>query len=64
MIRDLYVGEAGSLHDARVFRTSPLCRNILYRPAMFSEGEHIIGDSAYMLTDKVAIITILVYSII
>lgn len=57
MIRDLYVGEAGSLHDARVFRRSPLCRNMLYRPDMFSEGEHLIGDSAYMLTDKVSIET-------
>ncbi|KAK3924025.1 Protein ANTAGONIST OF LIKE HETEROCHROMATIN PROTEIN 1 [Frankliniella fusca] len=53
LIRDLYVGEAGSLADARVFRRSPLFRNILYRDDhMFSEGEHIIGDSAYPNIDR------------
>lgn len=54
LIRDLYVGEAGSLADARVFRRSPLFRNILFRDGeMFSEGEHIIGDSAYPTIDRV-----------
>ncbi|KAK3929702.1 Putative nuclease [Frankliniella fusca] len=52
-VRDLYVGEAGSLHDARVFRRSPLCRNILFTENFMSRGEYIIGDSAYMLLDRV-----------
>ncbi len=55
-VRDLYVGEAGSLHDARVFRRSPLCRNILFTENFMSRGEYIIGDSAYMLLDRVRII--------
>ncbi|KAE8752340.1 hypothetical protein FOCC_FOCC000812 [Frankliniella occidentalis] len=53
LLRDLYVGEAGSLHDARVFRRSPLCSNLLEDPNILSEGEHIIGDSAYMLLNQV-----------
>lgn len=53
LVTDLYVGEAGSLHDARVFRRSPLCRNLLLREDMLSPGEHIIGDSAYPLSDTV-----------
>lgn len=53
VVRDAYIGEAGSLHDARVFRRSPLYLNILQRRDMFSAGEHIIADSAYMLLDRV-----------
>ncbi|KAE8749575.1 hypothetical protein FOCC_FOCC003563 [Frankliniella occidentalis] len=55
LVRDAYIGEVGSLHDARVFRRSPLCRNILMRYDMFSPGEHIIADSAYMLLNRVLI---------
>ncbi|KAK3914471.1 Protein ANTAGONIST OF LIKE HETEROCHROMATIN PROTEIN 1 [Frankliniella fusca] len=55
LVTDLYVGEAGSLPDARVFRRSPLCFNLLQRDYMFSPGEHIIGDGAYMLLDKVIV---------
>ncbi|XP_052129406.1 uncharacterized protein LOC127750850 [Frankliniella occidentalis] len=55
LVRDVYIGEVGSLHDARVFRRSPLCRSILQRQDMFSPGEHIIADSAYMLLDRVLV---------
>ena len=44
-----YVGESGSLHDARVFRRSEVGRNIeTWIPA----GYHILGDSAYPLNQK------------
>lgn len=55
LVRDLYVGEPGSLHDSRMFRRSPLCPNLLERPRDFMEpDEHIIGDGGYILTDKVS----------
>lgn len=54
LVRDVYIGEAGSLHDSRVFRRSPLCRNLfLDTPDMVSADEHIIADSAYPLYDKI-----------
>lgn len=54
-MRDLYVGEAGSLHDSRVFRRSPLSTNLLENPELMRPDEHIIGDSAYKLTDRVSV---------
>lgn len=54
LVRDAYIGEAGSLHDSRVFRRSHLCRNLFFdRPDMLSRHEHIIADAAYTLYDKV-----------
>lgn len=53
LIRDLYVGEAGSLHDARVFRRSPLCQSIIFDENLMEPDEHIVGDAAYMLMDRV-----------
>ena len=53
LVIDLYIGEAGSLHDARVFRRSPLCFNLLQRRDMLRADEHIIGDGAYMILDTV-----------
>ncbi|XP_052128667.1 putative nuclease HARBI1 [Frankliniella occidentalis] len=55
LVRDAYIGEVVSLHDARVFRRSPLCRSILQRQDLFSNGEHIIADAAYMLLDRVLV---------
>ncbi|KAE8738507.1 hypothetical protein FOCC_FOCC016016 [Frankliniella occidentalis] len=53
LIRDLYVGEPGSLYGSRMFRRSPLSSNLLENPALLAPDEHILGDSAYILTDKV-----------
>lgn len=53
LVRDLYVGEPGSFTDARVFRRSPLRRNLLGNADMLNEDEHILGDGGYALTDKV-----------
>ncbi|KAE8741775.1 hypothetical protein FOCC_FOCC012683 [Frankliniella occidentalis] len=55
LVTDIYIGEAGSLHDIRVFRRRPLCRNILSRNDMFGPEEHIITDSGYFIMEKVLI---------
>ena len=47
---DVFCGFPGSLHDARVFRESPLFvdaeRN---RALLFPGNSHLIGDAAYPL---------------
>jgi len=53
VLRDIYVGEPGSIHDSRMFNRSPLSHNLLHDNTMLSYGEHILGDGAYTLTDKV-----------
>ena len=54
LYQDVYVGEAGSIGDARNFERSPLSSNLLTSPDMLSDDEHIIGDGAYQpLTSKV-----------
>ncbi|KAK3926584.1 Putative nuclease, partial [Frankliniella fusca] len=55
LYRDIYVGEPGSIGDARMFNRSPLCNYILFRNDMFSRGEHLLADGAYTLTDKVIV---------
>ncbi|KAJ8972359.1 hypothetical protein NQ314_000210, partial [Rhamnusium bicolor] len=42
-IRDIFVGYPGSVHDSRVFRTSPLCETLHEKCGNF----FIIGDSGY-----------------
>lgn len=45
---DIYCGEPGSLHDARILRKSKLFSNILDNPeSMFINNCFILGDSAY-----------------
>lgn len=53
LIRDVHVGEAGGMNDARVFRRSPLSRQLLMNPESLDPNQHLVGDGAYMLTDKV-----------
>ncbi|KAK3913140.1 Protein ANTAGONIST OF LIKE HETEROCHROMATIN PROTEIN 1 [Frankliniella fusca] len=50
--RDVYNGEAGSIGDARNFEKSPLSSHLLLAPDRLSDGQHIVGDGAYTLTDK------------
>lgn len=45
-IRDIFTGYPGSVHDARVFRTSPLCDTLAEKCEEF----HLLGDSAYPLS--------------
>lgn len=57
LIRDMHVGEAGSMHDSRVFRRSPLYQRLLHdeNNELLAPDEHIIGDKAYTLTDFVSV---------
>ncbi|KAE8737975.1 hypothetical protein FOCC_FOCC016558 [Frankliniella occidentalis] len=50
---DHYVGEVGAMHDARVFRRSPLFRQLLQNnnEEFVSEGQHLIGDCAHRIMD-------------
>lgn len=44
-IIDIFTGYPGSVHDARVFRTSPLCETLQRK----CQNYHLLGDSAYPL---------------
>ncbi|KAJ8948005.1 hypothetical protein NQ318_011893 [Aromia moschata] len=44
-IRDVFIGYPGSVHDARVFRNSPLCANLAEMCGQYV----LLGDSAYPL---------------
>ncbi|XP_011688300.1 PREDICTED: putative nuclease HARBI1 [Wasmannia auropunctata] len=44
---DCYIGMPGRVHDARVFRRSPLFETLTNN--VISEKFHLIGDSAYLL---------------
>lgn len=50
-----YAGEVGSVHDARVFRNSPVI-GFLERPEVyFPNNSHIIGDVAYAIHPHVMV---------
>ena len=49
-ITDVFCGYPGSVHDARVFRNSPICREVEVNPDNYFPGNsHILGDAAYPL---------------
>lgn len=48
-ITDIFTGYPGSVHDARVFRTSPLSETLEEKCGEF----HLLGDSAYPLLKNV-----------
>jgi len=50
-IRHIYTGYPGSVHDAKVFTSSPVYNNKEY----FTEGEYMIGDSAYVMSETVVV---------
>ncbi|KAK3911738.1 Protein ANTAGONIST OF LIKE HETEROCHROMATIN PROTEIN 1 [Frankliniella fusca] len=52
LIRDIYVGQPGSVNDSCVFRRSPLSRNLYGRQDLMNEDQHLIGDGGYKLTTK------------
>ncbi|KAE8737976.1 hypothetical protein FOCC_FOCC016559, partial [Frankliniella occidentalis] len=54
-VRDLHVGEAGSLHDARAFRRSPLYQSVMFHETFMAEGEYTIGDSAFPILDRLVV---------
>jgi hypothetical protein len=52
LIRNLFTGYPGSVHDAKVFTSStPFLKSHQY----FSSGEYIIGDSAYPKSETVVV---------
>ncbi|XP_071652546.1 putative nuclease HARBI1 [Temnothorax longispinosus] len=44
-----YGGQVGSIHDARVFRNSPVARFLEMPDIYFPNDSHIIGDAAYAI---------------
>jgi hypothetical protein len=46
---DCYIGEAGSVHDAKIFKRSDLYTRIMNSELGLSADDHIIGDLAYPL---------------
>ena len=49
-ITDVFCGYPSSVHDARVFRNSPICREVEVNPDNYFPGNsHILGDAAYPL---------------
>ncbi|KAF2887456.1 hypothetical protein ILUMI_18717 [Ignelater luminosus] len=46
---DIFIGILGRVHDARVFRNSPLFEQLTGNPALLPPNQHLIGDAAYPL---------------
>lgn len=46
---DVHIGVPGRIHDARVFRNSPLFQNIMHHN-LIAPNTHLIGDCAYPLS--------------
>ena len=44
-----YAGQAGSVHDARVFRNSPVARYLEMPGNYFPNNSYLIGDAAYAI---------------
>jgi len=56
LVRQLHVGEVGSMNDLTVFRRSPLHRDLLHNDAgvVINHDEHLVGDGAYVVTNFVS----------
>ncbi|XP_067136333.1 putative nuclease HARBI1 [Centruroides vittatus] len=50
---DVYAGWPGSANDARVFRNSPLFKNMEEKEDFIPSDCHILGDCAYPLNNKI-----------
>lgn len=49
----MLIGSPGGIGDVMNFEISDLNLNLLTNLDMLSEGEHLLRDGAYVLTDKV-----------
>ncbi|KAJ8962283.1 hypothetical protein NQ318_018262 [Aromia moschata] len=49
LFTDIFVGMPGRLHDARVFRNSPIYQRLVDNPPLLPPNQHILGDAAYPL---------------
>lgn len=62
LVRDLHVGECGSMSDTRVFRRSSLRHDLhLGGNIRRNNDEHLVGDGAYILTDYVSLFCMLCF---
>ncbi|XP_018407443.1 PREDICTED: putative nuclease HARBI1 [Cyphomyrmex costatus] len=50
-----YAGHVGSVHDARVFRNSPLAEFIQRPDEYFPSNSHLLGDAAYSIHPHVMV---------
>lgn len=50
-----YTGHVGSVHDARVFRNSPLAEFIQRPDEYFPSNSHLLGDAAYTVHPHVMV---------
>lgn len=50
----VYVGNVGSVHDAKVFRLSAL-QDYVSDPTKFPDDSHLIGDAAYSLLKQLMV---------
>lgn len=51
-----YAGHVGSVHDARVFRNSPVADFLLLPETYFPDNSYIIGDAAYGIHPHVMVL--------
>lgn len=52
---DSYAGEVGSVHDACVFRRSPLGQAIVSDQGLMGSRQHMLGDAAYPLSMRMMV---------
>lgn len=50
---DVFIGMPGRVHDARVFRNSPLYNQITRDPPLLLPTHHLLADAAYSLMKNV-----------
>ncbi|KAJ8910644.1 hypothetical protein NQ315_012512 [Exocentrus adspersus] len=50
---DVFIGMPGRVHDARVYRSSPLYRKIRSDPPLIAASQHLVADAAYPLMTNV-----------
>lgn len=53
LFRDAFIGQPGAVGDRRTFERSALGRAMYADPQVMGAELHLLGDGAYMLTDKV-----------
>lgn len=55
LFTDIYTGEPGSMHDARMYRKSALKHDMDLELVAFPHNSHILGDLAYPLSTKLLV---------
>lgn len=52
---DVYAGEPGSIHDARLFQKSDFYQRLRNREIVFPNDTHLVGDLAYPLSKNLLV---------